>query len=176
MNCPKCSHEVPIGQRNCPACETFIGFPNVRIASDPKEVGELELRWKSAEASAVARKCEKQLLAFTTKVENDSKAVISCSELELLQMMESGRLKISYHRQIESGQRQPEENFWDQNRDTVDTKLFPGFKDDIVFAALSLDGKGIRGYGSAMITLRSDLIEDRAMVFHENSVVFVDKR
>ena len=50
--------------------------------------------------------------------------------------------------------------------------MFPFYKKQIRFAALSLDGKGASSWGNCALILKDDLIRDRATVFEQNSVYF----
>jgi hypothetical protein len=54
--------------------------------------------------------------------------------------------------------------------------LFPGYKDQILFAALSLDGVGVTDYGSCSMVLKNLAINERATVFEENCLDFSRRR
>jgi hypothetical protein len=70
----------------------------------------------------------------------------------------------------------PENDRWNRLRGIADTILFGDLnKQQIRFAALSLDGLGLESYGDCSMTLRRDMIEHRATVFEENSVMFMKR-
>ena len=50
----------------------------------------------------------------------------------------------------------------------ADDALFPGYKEQIRFAALSLDGKGLSSYGECTLILRDHMIAHRASVLEGN--------
>jgi hypothetical protein len=64
----------------------------------------------------------------------------------------------------------------DRERLLADDLLFPGYKQEIRFGALSLDGLGVTDYGSCSIVLKNLAISDRATVFEENSLDFCRSR
>jgi len=53
--------------------------------------------------------------------------------------------------------------------------LFPHYKEQIRFAALSLDGVGLSTFGVCSIEFREEMIAHRASVFDENSVLFIER-
>src|SRR5258708_40186632 len=66
---------------------------------------------------------------------------------------------------------------WDVLRVVADTALFgERVKEEIRFAALTLDGEGLTNYGNCSIVLKEEMIVHRASVFHENSVMFMKHR
>jgi len=171
-DCLNCRRAVPDHVRNCPYCQTDVGFPNVRAASQKIETEALNERFKNALVSARARKCEEILLDFGNAAARSS-AVISRSLSAIQTLVSSERaLYISFYRQVESGSRLPEDNAWDRGRLAVDSTLFPLYHPEIVFAALSLDGLGPHSYGTYTIILRENMILQRATVFEENSFSF----
>lgn len=175
MDCPKCRAPVPDSCRHCPACQADVGFPNVRAASAPNELAELGRRVEDAWVSGRARKCEAVLREFEAAVLH-SKAVI-CTSLSRVQQLVSSdsSLYAAYYRQLEAGVRIPEDNYWDRGRCAVDQALFPNYARDIVFGALSMDGRGLTSYGPYVILLREALIHHRASVFEENPFLFARK-
>ena len=53
---------------------------------------------------------------------------------------------------------------------------FRNYEQYIHFAVLSLDGRGAASWGDCALTLRDELIEDRASVFEENCLYFCRKQ
>ncbi len=72
--------------------------------------------------------------------------------------------------------RLPDASHWDPMRRIAEEALFPGYKEEIRFAALTLDDRGPPSYGSCFITLRTPMIAHRATVFEENNVLFFKQR
>jgi hypothetical protein len=56
----------------------------------------------------------------------------------------------------------------------VDEKIHPGYRSEILDAALSPDGRGLTNYGTITLELLSVAIEDRASVLRENSFDFYE--
>lgn len=61
-------------------------------------------------------------------------------------------------------------------RELADSVLFPQYKQEIRFGALSLDGVGLPNYGPCSIVLKEKMISHRSSVFEENSILFVERR
>lgn len=70
----------------------------------------------------------------------------------------------------------PEDTMIERQRLLADDLLFPYYKDEIRFAALSLDGKGVTQYGRCSIVLAEASVRRRATVFEKNSVDFCRER
>ena len=67
--------------------------------------------------------------------------------------------------------RLPNGEKWDVLRPVIDGVIFPGYHDKIRFAALTLNGRGLSGYGPCALILREDRIARRTTVFEENSIL-----
>lgn len=105
-----------------------------------------------------------------------SRAVIARPVGEL-QRLSTGDNEIyaTFYNLLRAGVRLPTGDKWDTLRRVTDEALFPGYKDDIRFAALSLDGNGLPNYGECFVVLRTEMIAHRASVFEENSVLFMER-
>src|SRR5207248_1191610 len=68
MLCPTCSTPVSQGLRSCIGCGADVGFPNVRLASQPDEVAALAARISDADVSAAARGCKVVVDEFVNTV------------------------------------------------------------------------------------------------------------
>ena len=55
----------------------------------------------------------------------------------------------------------------------ADEALFPGYREQVRFGALTIDGQGVWHYGNFAIVLKEVMISHRASVFEENSVMFM---
>jgi len=52
------------------------------------------------------------------------------------------------------------------------TCIFPNYKDQVRFGALSLDGLGVANYGTCSIILKNAMVTHRTSLFESNNVVF----
>jgi hypothetical protein len=86
------------------------------------------------------------------------------------------RLWRSFYDQVDSGERRPEDTRVEDERSLADERLFPKYRREICFAALSLNGLGPAYYGTCSATFDEKLIAHRASVFEENSLDFVRRR
>jgi hypothetical protein len=116
------------------------------------------------------------LLAFQAAV-SSAQAVI-CRGLGKVKDLISNdnELYASFYQLIGSGARRPEKTTVERERLLADDLLFPFYKEEIRFAALSLDGLGAVEYGPCSIVLKDTAIRDRATVFEENSLVFCQEK
>ena len=172
FKCVHCDQEVPHSERVCPACSRDAGYPNVRLAEMPDEAAALEARLAAAHASARARAVEAELKSFSLSV-NSSKAIMN-RRLDTLQswLNSNNPLFISFHQQVRSGARLPEDTRWDQQRTSAENTVSPNFYSQLSFGALSLDSLGMSYYGPYCVVLKDDLIAHRASVFEENPFEF----
>lgn len=170
--CRKCGADVPLSFRECPVCSTEAGFPNVRIAEQPAETNALEARYSEAMTSARARGISTELHAFEEAVGN-SRAIMNRSLGALSDWLNgASELFISFHKQVEHLGRTPADTEWDQQRQAAEAAINPYCYQELIFAALTLDGRGMTYYGPYSVTLRSITIEERATVFEQNPFLF----
>jgi hypothetical protein len=146
------------------------------MADTAEEVAALEKRYREAEAELRARGCLEIGQAFEA-ASTQAKAGIGRAMSEVLVLAGSPTsLYASFYMQIAAGTRMPDGNEFDLRRESIDSRFFPSFHKEIVFGALTLDGRGVEYYGGVTMILRDDAIAERATVFHENTFLFVDKR
>jgi len=176
MECRNCGFAVPPSKRDCQACGTDNGYPNVRLAQRPEEILQLAKRVEHAEVSTSARKCKDVLDRFGEAVLG-SHAVMAHSLGGILNILESDRRNYtSYMQQVRSGSRVPEENEFDDIRPQFESALFPNFHENILFACLAIRTDAfLTGYGSYALILKTNMIEQRATVFEENPYSFFRK-
>lgn len=175
MNCPECKTVVPESFRSCPACETDIGFPNVRVAAKSENIEALNKRVDEACISAKARKCDNLLKQFGEAV-HSSKAVLCRPIGTVSALMKSDNALVNtYYQQIHSKQRLPENNIYDAIRSSVESKLFPNYHEHIHFAFLVLNNTVLEHYGNCGLVLLDRAIQERATVFEENASDFLEK-
>lgn len=105
-----------------------------------------------------------------------SKAVIARPLRDVERLAASDReLYPTFYGLTEAEVRLPFGDRWDRLRRLADEALFPGYKEHIRFAALSLDGAGLSGFGDCSLTLRDDMTAHRASVFEDNSASFLER-
>lgn len=175
VKCSNCSEEVPDHLQSCTACGTDNGFPNVRLASSDKEVKQLAARVVDAYVSARAGKFEPILNDFGSAVKS-SKTVLSRSIATLHNLVGSTEnIYVSFATEVAAGVRRPRDNEFDRVRQQYESALFPYFHEKILFACLTLDGRGMSGYGAYYLLLKDVMVAQRSTVFEENPHTFVEK-
>jgi hypothetical protein len=176
ITCPECGNEIPQPASCCPHCGMPGIFWNVIVANEVAEQEALERRYQAAKRDAESRKADSSLQLFENALAG-SRAVIARSEHDVLRLTTNTRqLYSTYYQQIEAEIRLPDGNQWDALREIADTVLFPQYKKDIRFGALSLDGIGVMNYGACSIILRDGMISHRSSVFEDNSALFVERQ
>jgi len=107
----------------------------------------------------------------------ESKAAICKSIAAVGAIVENDNVMyINYYKAVYSQARIPEDNEWDASRESYDSALYPYYYREITFAALTLNNRGVSGYGDFCLTLNSRLIANRAAVFETNSFNFIKKQ
>lgn len=157
-------------------CDHDCGYPNVRAAERPEEIRALEERLRIAEATAASRGCGPVLADFRRAVRS-SEAVLCRNVSTVMSLISSDdELYASFYQLVGMGARRPAETPVEIQRTLADDMLFPHYQDEIRFAALSLNGRGVPHYGDCSLVLKELPIQDRATVFEENSLYFSMKR
>lgn len=173
-NCPFCSNKDPIPPSacKCPACQRELPDPpNVRAANNPEELQALELRVGQAKAEAGARGCVDQLEDFGEAVK--SGVAVVCRPIgEITRLLSENQIYNTYYNQLDGQSRIAEDSQTANDRATADEFIFPNYKTHIVFAALTLDGRGPFSYGGGAIALNNGMIAHRATVFERNTLIF----
>ena len=134
----------------------------MRAANSLTGTAALGSRLGDAEISAQARGCRDLLERFGRAVTSESKVVIA--RLDNLTQSDSN-IHSPWAKQVFAGMRSPEDNDWDLNRTSVESAILPNYYTEISFCALSLDGIGIKAFGSFSITIKSSAISARSSVF-----------
>lgn len=175
MKCTDCSFDIPKHLKSCAECGKWYGHQNIRAAQEETETSALSERYASAFTSSEARGCKDKLLEFEKHL-NRSKAVM-CRSLSDLQYLLAGpeNTYSSHLRGVSAKIKTPQDEGYDQSRDSFERILFPNYADEIIYAALSLDGKGPEAYGDAHLELKDSLISKRTSVFDENVLNFAKK-
>lgn len=171
MQCPYCDHpDVRSYERDCPRCGRDCGYPNVRRATDAAEVMALHERFEGQRLAAAARGCLEGFLRFFA-LGSRSQAVMARREKVALALLEDeNSVWRSFYDQVDSGIRRPQDTEVEDERSLADERLFPKYRNNICFAALSLNGLGPAFYGTCCITFEESVFAHRASVFEENSL------
>jgi hypothetical protein len=176
MQCPECANEIPDASDRCPHCGRPGLFPNVRVVQQPPERDALHQRYRNVMQDAVVRGVDGIVRTFEAKVEA-SEAVIARTLGEVQRLASSDKQGYaSYYQLVHAQVRLPDGDVWDALRRPTDEVLFPGYKEHIRFAALTIDGVGLANYGDCSVVLRTSMIEHRSTVLEENSVMFMKRR
>lgn len=177
QTCPfrNCNGEVGINEINCPTCgRSHPDPPNVRMAKLPDEVAELENRYHQAWLYARASGTDSNLDQLEALLYN-SEAVINANLDFVRLLVNSDKPMYSpYAMQVQGRSRRAALFENDQIRRTVETKMYGSVADQIIYAALSANGKGPASYGAFSMVLDPASISHRASVLEENSYHFMD--
>lgn len=170
----KCDSDIPNHVTLCIVCGVNVGYPNVRFAERPEERAALEHRLADARISSAGRGSTEQLNAFGQAV-SSSKAVICKALGDLDNMLKSdGQLMQAYHPAVRAQLRVPQNNEFDSVREANDARISPHFYQSLHFGALSLDNRGVPHYGPFAIRMREIRTANRATVFEENPIKFLE--
>lgn len=170
-----CGQPLPASESVCPHCGRPSLFPNVRAVSRQDERTALEDRYQKARLGAAGRGAEHVVGEFESAVAR-SEAVLARSATEVHRLATNEKaIYATYYQRIEGGARLPDGDKWDVLRSLADDVLFPGYRKNVRFAALTLDGVGLYHYGECSMTLRTEMIAHRATLLEENSAVFMQR-
>lgn len=140
------------------------------------EAAELATRVDAARNDAVARGAS-SALADLERAVDASQAVVNVQPDFLRQLLlDDKALYAPYAKLMAAGIRAPALFENDAQRTAVEGMLFASFGEEIVYAALALDGRGLGSYGPVSMELKPEMISHRASVLEENSYTFVKKR
>ena len=147
----------------------------MRAAQATSERQALDRRYQEALREAESRGARAVVETFEAATQG-SRAVMARPLRELDRLASSDRELLStYYNLLQAEVRLPHGNDWDLLRGIADEALFPGYKEHIRFAALSLDGAGLPHYGDCSFVLRESMIAHRASVYEENSALALKK-
>src|SRR5688572_7453077 len=127
MNCAHCKSEVPPHLERCHVCGGDVGFPNVRAADAAAETAALAARVNAARTTASARGVLPIMDSFGAVLAK-SQAVLArpLGDLDAF-VKSSNALYVSFHSQVRSGARVPEDNDWDKGRVAAESTVHPNY-------------------------------------------------
>jgi hypothetical protein len=162
-------------EEKCSTCGEYLGYPNVRAANQPAEIDKLQTRYEDALQRATARGAKDVVVRFESAVRS-SYAVIGCNILRIRELIvEPKGLYSNYYLTTRAQVRRLADDEFDRHRRIVDATFFGGYAEQIIFAALSLDGKGLTSYGAYAIVLRDIAVLKRSSVLETNSYNFLNE-
>ena len=171
--CVKCTTGIPSHVDRCVACSRDVGFPNVRAASAAAEVVALNENYHQARARCSANGTA--AVADLLEADLGASVAVICKPWGVINTLldRDSRLLQTFHQEVDSEGRTPEDNDFDRERAGIDATFFPHYHHRIRFAALSLDGEGSLAYGGGCLVLKDRSIADRATIFIENTINYV---
>jgi hypothetical protein len=176
VKCERCGADIPESKDRCPTCGEHAGFPNVREVDSKEEEEALSKRYDEVVAKYREEDGTSHILEVFESALKNSVAVVASDLHFVRQLMTSSKtLYNNYYMGVTANIRKPSNLEDDRKRRVADAILFNGYAQEIVFAALSLDGVGLSSYGPYFMTLRDIAIANRATVLEENSFAFVQK-
>jgi hypothetical protein len=174
VTCHNCTGLYHFTRQHCPHCDTVGEYPNVYLATQDQEA--LQQHHQEATTQANSRGVASVGCAFQHAVDTHTQACINRDYLEVERLMQAHSSYASFYQQLEAGTRQLTGDPWENPRIMMDTLLFPEFKERILFAALTLDMRGVSYYGSCSLILNEGMICARASLFRENSALYYIKQ
>ena len=172
--CPDCGNDFVASADRCPHCGRPGHYPNVYAAEAGDETAALQRRYQAAKDDAATRGTTSAVESFEAAA-GAARVVIARPEGELQRLITSDQqLYATYYQLLNSGVMHPTGGEWDLLRRLADEVLFTGYREQVRFGALSLDGVGVINYGDCFIVLRTHMIAHRSSVFEENSALFME--
>ena len=173
--CPNCKEEISESLEKCATCGRYLGAPNVRAASKKVEVVALAKRCRAVKKQAKQNGSRAALAKFE-KAMHGTGAVMNLQLEDINYFFSKDRnLYSTYALQVKGQIRKPADLEDDRKRLTVEAYLFGNYAQEIRYAALSLDGAGVKSYGDYALKLKDIAIRDRASLLEENSFFFAEK-
>ncbi len=171
--CEQCDEVYFAQELKCPSCD-YENRPNVALAALKKPKAALERRYTEALQLAETNGSLNKVKEFETLIKSNAKAVVNL-DISVLEGIINGSMRYinTYQlRKIRTVTKHPD---GERRRFMVDGFFFPNFGDKMAFAALALDGIGIRPYGNCTITLKEKMIAFRASLLEDDSFQFFEK-
>lgn len=173
IQCQTCHESFSGSQTCCPHCGLPSLFPNVTAASQKTERDELGVRYKQACDLLTSKDCDSLRHELEMEIRANSKAVISTNFNELERLAQADTNVFStYYKRVQAGLQIPNGDKWDVLRGVAEHAAFPGYKNQIRFGALSLDGVGVKNYGECSMELKDMMVAHRTSLFEDNNVLF----
>lgn len=175
INCPSCGAENKRNIDSCSECGHSLGFVNVNLLSDPYFQNGLEDRYQVTRQTVNDAGKLSEVEAFEKAVLAEAKGVINMSHELLFLLVNQNEDYLSYQRAVEQGKRAKAEFQNDRDRCIVESAFYGYDGRNLVYAALTLNEKGLSSYGDVAVLLRTQNIRLRTAVFEKNTYVLFDE-
>ncbi|MBF0608435.1 MAG: zinc ribbon domain-containing protein [Magnetococcales bacterium] len=173
--CPECGRDVTNNDINCPSCKTTLAPVNVREVLRDTEQNALQRRYDEALQTAKNNGTYDNAMTFEGHLKK-SFAVINMKLEGLHSFITTKDDKyLPYARRVKAGEMESLEPEKDIFRKKVDKMLFGVDGSDICYAAISIDGTGVKKYGTYTICLSDKEISTRTTLLEEDSFDFVKR-
>lgn len=175
LYCLECDHcQSQINFTICEKCGHNLGPPNVNVVNTEVEINALQKRYDDAKKYSSNNGTTKVLGDFEDYFNANVKAVINMPLGLLYNWIGQSSAYKSYHRAVELGIRGIANQDDDRKRSVIDGFLNGTYGKDIVYAALTLNSKGLVSYGTSSVILNDLAIRSRSSTLEENSYDFVE--
>lgn len=166
---------MPYSYDKCPTCGHYIGPPNVREIETQEEIQALQARYEKAFVDAKSNGSYAILNKFDEAMK-DTCAVVNVDFDDLKHFLTKDNVLYSTYSHLVRGQtRKPATAKDDRQRRAVEAIIFGAYGEEIRYAALSLNGTGLRSYGAYTMKLKKVAIAERTTLLEDNSYQFVEK-
>ena len=174
--CKKCTLENERNRGNCNRCNEPLGsgFPNVNVYSDSYFTDVVTKRYDACISSLTTTKEKDAIADFEKQILAEAQPVVNMDRKLFFLLVNSKEDYLPYRRAVDLGKRAISDVQNDHKRTVIDTSFYGTHGSDIVFAALSLNEKGLISYGEICVTLNADWVSDRITVFNKNSFDLYD--
>lgn len=168
--CSICNFEYDESQPACVHCGLPANFPNVLAADKLEQTSAIDNEYDEA-INKAGPGVDSILKDFEEAVKRESLTVLVRPLAEVLNFFDRlSNYHQTFHQRLHTGAVGFDGGPHDENRPTVDAKLFPRYHEMITFAALSIKETGVTGaYGKCHMVLKASMTNHRASVFKGNS-------
>lgn len=175
QTCAECGVDFPLDRTTCPHCARPSLFPNVAMANQANETRKLDDRYQAALVDADQRGCRANVDQFSDDCRKAS-AVMRCDLQRLHRQIASGSDIFAPYYDLERLRLRmsTSDGFnFEKLRPQAEIELLGNAKhiEQIHYACLSLDDKGLDSYGDCIIKLAEPMIAHRTSCFEGNTAV-----
>lgn len=169
---PECDNIVSYNEAHC-LCGEFVGYPNYRMAMS--EADDLAKRYSTALQVLKSKGLEEKQKTVEDLASISLPTI--CMSCDAADDVMRDKKYLNYHMQVAQNLREISSRENHSDRGMVENKLFPGYNQHLLYAALSPNGAGLRGYGDISITwkVEESYLLNRTTVLEENSFDFYDR-
>lgn len=175
IKCKRCTNVFDLTLLNCPHCGDGTYYPNVNMAKRDIETSKLDERYASALELCSRNGIENIGVNFMDAC-SKSDAVVACKIDRVFELATKNWLAYATYQDAEARKirsQVPSDFDWDILRPNAEMELIrtKEFSGKIIYACLSLDGRGLSSYGNCFLAFDSQMIDNRASCFEGNSAI-----